>query len=645
MNTALSLALVSLLGIGTASADRPFPRIANCYAVGLYPDSTPADIEEVARFDLLIGGVWANWGDVASLRKLAANMTRVRELNPDIIILDFSCSAPYADPNDPSAPAAAWLKQPDGAFIAGWPGTRMLNLRKTEALDWLVERTRQSLFDRGFDGVFIDCMGSGFDAWACNIEGGATYAVDADEDGQADERAWLDREWIAAKTTLSRRVREALGPDYVFMTNQAGSWGEEAMNGILLEDYLDYVMTGFMDWGRVMDEYLGWTRVPHQPNVTTIVSSSGIEPPFDAWRTMDRPAQDALLERGRALHDRMRFGLTTTLMGNGYFAYDLHTRWRGQRWWYPEYDVPLGQPLAGYEDQGRAVPDGTWRREFAGGTVIVNPTALDVLVRTPRRCLDVSTGRVSQEFVVPGLDGRILVPTRDDPTPGTGPLPQSALTVRGEPRLAEREDRVLCRSANAAALFDDRGRMLMLVGKGGEVLAQYAQAFIVVDEHWRDFQYRDCTHEVRADGSLVFTGRRVDGEAEIAFAQTVTWDSGWLQLDYAWEALTAAHLHMCRQQVDFPVPAYAGGEVRSPGILPVPLPADKAPDPRLTVTELHLRITGPATSGLEVTSDPSAALVDERHYGVNAYRLGCGPVSGDVKPGQRWTYRIRFTLP
>jgi hypothetical protein len=77
--------------------------------------------------------------------------------------------------------------------------------------------------------------------------------------------------------------------------------------------------------------------------------------------------QSKLLERGRGLLPRMRFGLCTALMGNGYYAYDLHARWRGQRWWYPEYDAPLGYPKGGPE----RLPGGVWRREFDGGTVLV----------------------------------------------------------------------------------------------------------------------------------------------------------------------------------------------------------------------------------------------------------------------------------
>jgi len=210
-------------------------------------------------------------------------------------------------------------------------------------------------------------------------------------------------------------VREALGPDVPFMTNQAGEWGYPHMNGILLEDFLDYVLDGGMTWDHVLQTYLHWTEAPHQPTLTTIVSSSGVQPPFDPWRTLNEEGRNALLEHGRSLLPRMRFGLATTLMGDGYFAYDLHTRWRGQRWWYPEYDAPLGYPKGAAAKQ----PDGTWRREFDGGTVVANPTLFDAQVAFTDRHEDVSGGKVGTGFVIPPQDGRILLPTDKPLAPGS----------------------------------------------------------------------------------------------------------------------------------------------------------------------------------------------------------------------------------
>ncbi|MBI2300248.1 MAG: hypothetical protein HYU66_15095, partial [Armatimonadetes bacterium] len=492
----------------------PFPRIANCYGVGLKPDSTPQDLAEIARCDLLIGGVWCNWAEPEQRRRLAGHLAELKRLNPHLIVLDFSSSAPYHYPNDTRFPAGGWLLQPDGKRVLGWPGTAMINLRRPDVLGFLTARSVESVKDKCFDGSFIDCMGSSFDWWACNIERGEAYQIDADGDGKPDDRKQLDEQWIEAKTQLSRQVRAALGDDGLFMTNQAGYWGLPDMNGILLEDYLDYVLAGQWDFERVMDEYFRWTAAPRRPNLTTIVSSSALEPPFDPWKSMPEPDRNALLERGRTRLDRMRFGLAATLMGDGYYAYDLHTRWRGQRWWYPEYDAPLGYP----KSPGAPQPDGTWRREFDGGTVIVNPTPLDQRVGFPGRHRDVSAGKVARELVVPALDGRIFLPTNAAETPGQVPDPVPLFTAAGPETVLERDGRVLVRFRGGAALCDSDGRVQM-VTDGGKELARGLTTF-VAQTPWRDFAYQDQRHELLPDG-VQFHCRRSEGEVVLDCTEEV----------------------------------------------------------------------------------------------------------------------------
>ncbi len=626
---------------GTAApmaVNPPFPRIANCYSVNLTPWTTEQDIAEVARFDLLIGGLWADWTNAEQREKLAANMAAVRKLNPHIVILDFSSSAPYADPEDPTFPAEGWLLQPNGQRIKGWPGTEMINLTRPEVIAWLAQRSVRSVRERGFDGTFIDCMGSGFDWWACNIEHGEPYQIDADGDGKADNREWLDAEWVRAKTELARQVREALGPDVPFMTNQAGDWGRPYMNGILLEDYLDYVLDGRQQWEWALGEYLRWCSAPARPNVTTIVSSSGIEPPYDPWRTLDEAARQALLDRGYGLKQRMRFGLATTLMGDGYFAYDLHTRWRGQRWWYPEYDAPLGYP----NGPGQAQADGSWRREFDGGTVIVNPTPFDVRVRLAAPHRDYSSGKVAADFIVPAQDGRIFCPTDEPERAGEMPDPSPVFAVEGPEPVVQRGDRLLVRREGYVAMFDERGELLLLTDRK-RTLAQHLRPFIVSDDRWRDFAYADTVCEVLPSGDLEFSGKRVDGTTVLTYRERVRLDDASLTVSYDWKALSPGHVHMWRHQVDFPVAQFGGGGYeRAPGTGALPL--GRAAEPVLSRGLRQVVLRGRDGVGIRVETALDAALVDERHYGVAAYRLGCHPVQGDIRAGQTWTIRLRLTV-
>lgn len=432
----LTLAAGLCMGQTTRPAESrvgpPFPRIANCYGAELGPRTSRDELDKMARYDLLIGGTHCDWRKPQQVASFKKNLAYLRKINPYIIVLEFSSSAPYLArwETQEGFPADGWLLTPDGKPINGWPGSKMINLSHSDVIAWQVRRSHDAIAVHGHHGTFIDCMAPQFDWWACEIATGKSCQIDADRDGRPDAKAALNDTWKNAKLAMARQVREAIGPDGIFMGNQAGRETFDVINGILLEDYLDYVLDGKRTWRSVLDDYLYWTGTPYRPNITTIVSSSGIEPPFEAKQSLSKAEQDKLLESGQKLLQRMRFGLTTALMGDGYFAYDLHTRWRGQHWWYPEYDAPLGYPQAA----AREYPDGTWRRPFDRGMVVVNPTPSQATVETDVLARDVSTGQTGQTFVIPPRDGRLLLmPAK--PAPGMGSQPTSRSFASG--RTAE----------------------------------------------------------------------------------------------------------------------------------------------------------------------------------------------------------------
>jgi hypothetical protein len=86
-----------------------------------------------------------------------------------------------------------------------------------------------------------------------------------------------------------------------------------------------------------------------------------------------KPPHYVILEMRGRLTDYafMRYGLTSTLMDNGYFAFDDDTQIYKTAPIFDEYQVDLGQPLEG----AQLVPwsNGIFRRNFTNGTVLVNP--------------------------------------------------------------------------------------------------------------------------------------------------------------------------------------------------------------------------------------------------------------------------------
>lgn len=393
--------------LAAAQDGPPFPRIANALGNLITPTATSKDIADAARYSLIIAGFRGDWHNTGVRRKLEDKVAEVRARNPRILILGPTVSIAYAGTWEKDFPQDGWLLQADGKRIKGWPGTEMINLRKEDVLDWLAQQAKLSATMQGVDGVFVDNMTPRFDAWAANIATHEPYTVDADGDGKPDDPKWLNQEWGRAKMTLARKIREAIGPDKYFVANTTSDAPASYLNGALLEDYMDYVLDGKKTWDSVFGEYQRWMRQARPPALTTLLGSSGVTPPFNAQKR-PQSEQDELLNKGRARVQRMRFGLTTALMGDGYFAYDLNTRWRGQRWWYPEYDAPLGYP----KGDARKQSDGTWRRDFDGGVVIVNPTRQTATVRFAKDYQDVSSSTKDRTFTIPAQDGRIFLPVK-----------------------------------------------------------------------------------------------------------------------------------------------------------------------------------------------------------------------------------------
>jgi len=385
-----------------------FPRIASIYGAGIGPEATEPELQLAARYDLLIGGLHVP-PDAAGRAKLNGRIRRLRELNPGIVVLHFAASAPYWGTQESgSVPARAFLHTAEGERIAGWPGTQMLNLARPEALDLLVNSIVGRCEGLDLDGAFVDCMGAAFDSWAVEIESRRKVSIDADGDGKADDVAQLNRLWVEGKQALLQRLRAAVGEKTLIMVNaQAGAeYIRPYVNGNYYEDYVDYAIDCRMDWPTVLRLYLEECALPHAPNCTTINASSGVWPEYEAWRRLPADECQDLLEEAYGRLRRMRFGLTTALMGDGHYGYDLNTRWRGQHWWYPEFDAPLGKAAG----TGGPAGDGTWRREFEGGLVIVNPQVKRAHVTLARRCRDFTTGWSGTEFAIPAQDGRIYLP-------------------------------------------------------------------------------------------------------------------------------------------------------------------------------------------------------------------------------------------
>jgi hypothetical protein len=120
---------------------------------------------------------------------------------------------------------------------------------------------------------------------------------------------------------------------------------------------------------------------------------------------------------------RMRFSLASTLLGDGYYSYEINTDGHGSLglMWFDEYDNAgkskgwLGQPKGAYT----ALSNGAFLREFDHGLALVNPNSKPVTVTLPggswrriagKQCPAVNSGAAAgAKLTLPAFDGLLLV--------------------------------------------------------------------------------------------------------------------------------------------------------------------------------------------------------------------------------------------
>jgi hypothetical protein len=161
------------------------------------------------------------------------------------------------------------------------------------------------------------------------------------------------------------------------------------------------------------------------------VSTAGYSPNFslvetyeiDAGYHTNNPMDDPSFEPD---YQRMRFGLTTALLGDGYFSYEIGTNGHGSLglMWFDEYDNSgRGKGYLGYPvsdafvvfDNGQE--GNVFRRNFENGVVLCNPSENEVTVTLEQPLFlifgtqqpGINSGEQVMTVQLSPKDGRILL--------------------------------------------------------------------------------------------------------------------------------------------------------------------------------------------------------------------------------------------
>jgi len=386
------------------------PKIAKIYGTGPSWDSSETDLKFLSKFDLIMTGY--DWETQAQKEKLNDNLKRIHDMNPRLKLMFYLGGACEYARGTKYFSDDCFLRTTEGDFINSWPGSCLLNLSKPETLAAYMDLFADNWpRDLDMDGVYIDNMNGSFDAWAVELVSRKKVQVDANLDGLEDDRAELDRLWKAGKLSMLRSLRETYGEEpYIVINGTMGSdYAKAYADGTILEDKLDHLIIpeaySRFSFDEILERYRVWDDVrPGRVNCTYINTTPGIDISYDQ-HSIPFEENNRLFQKSYESLQRMRFGLAFALLGDGHFTFQLHTRWLGQQWWYPEYDIPIGKPLGAYYKHA----DGTYRRDYENAVVVLNNTYHDIQPHFDQTMRDGTTSWVGRDFNLPSKDGRIYI--------------------------------------------------------------------------------------------------------------------------------------------------------------------------------------------------------------------------------------------
>ncbi len=410
----------ALSNIATSVAATPielnhdFPRIM--YAVQLY-EYTAENIEKLAKYDMLV------IGDIVQEEQPDMFPT-LRQLNPDIKILayvdpiEIHTSAKdeatssiayqrYARVNDSSW----WLKNISGGHARVFEDQWLVDVTNQCPLNngerwntFLPDFVHEKVMSTGlWDGIMFD------NCWkrltTDEIKDGD---VDQNKDGQKDDPEWLNQKWEEGMQTLVGHARSNEGNGKLIVCNV--NFFSPA-NGIFTEEIDNY--DWHESWQNVMNNY-------HS------AMSNGISPQVCCMQSIVKPNDPAQWKR-------MRCGLTSTLLNDGYFCASGLTESgniSSETYWFDEFGGIdglnrgyLGKPRT----KASLYDNKVWRRDFDNGIVLCNPygeTRTVQLETTYKKIYGTQDGTVNDGALVsiisiPANDGIILLKTTALPPAGS----------------------------------------------------------------------------------------------------------------------------------------------------------------------------------------------------------------------------------
>lgn len=332
------------------SLSTDYPRLANYY-LKYYGHVQPADLVSLYRWDLLIIPNDYQWS-------FPDFFEQYKQANPDGKVLAYTYPAMAMTSNLNSLfrqveEQDLWLKNGQGERLEIWPNLYAVNINKPGWTELSLNFWQNDLDRQKWDGLMFDTVENSLNRF--NQKG-----IDLDGDYRPDSLVSLDASWQKGLAGLFKTARQCWGNDKLILINGSSlPIYQSKINGRMFETFPAH-WEGNGTWTASMEQYLN--RLPSQnysPQLYIINSN-----------TNNTGQQNN--------YQKLRFGLTSALLGDGYFSFDHGDQAHEQTWWYDEYSVKLGQPTSApynlLAPNNNKIQAGLWRRDFDYGVAVVNST-------------------------------------------------------------------------------------------------------------------------------------------------------------------------------------------------------------------------------------------------------------------------------
>jgi len=337
-----------------------YPKLANYYVEWHIDDD---EINQLAKWDLVILAPQALENNPSVIKKLRAK-------NPHIKILAYVVSQEIMVDQDLLKKTAFntkiyntvkqnnwWLRGAHGENVSFWPGTYMINASsvapKTNGQNWsdYLPTLVYDEFLKGdqWDGIFYDNIWQDI-SWL-------NKPVDLDENGSMDSKTQMDNNWQQGVSHLLEKTRN-LAPNKIIVGNTNSNYYNQQLNGRMQENFPPSHEGG---WSGSMQRYLddGLGYHPTYFIINNNTSNTGLKTDYRNFR----------------------YGLTSTMLGEGYYSFDYGDQEHANLWWYDEYNFFMGRSTGEIENlldpSSSQIKPGVWKRDFQNGVVLVNSTGTE----------------------------------------------------------------------------------------------------------------------------------------------------------------------------------------------------------------------------------------------------------------------------